>query len=161
MDEPKTVLFPVWKELVKAACEWEYGSAHSHEEISQILGIKYGTKEYYDSVSAAKDELAELGHRIMNVRDEGYYKLAVSEYPEAAYNDTKKSVRTLKTGLNNVMNAPTKAMDDRNKRRTENITVFMGKTYVSLVSSASEIKELAGIKRPQRMLTKAAGKKED
>lgn len=156
----EVILSPEWKELVKVALEWEYGSKHTHKEISAIIGIEYGTREYYHSVNSAADELKSLGKRIRCVYNEGYYVLKPSEYPEAAYLDTKKSANVLKEGLNSVYCAPVSHMDDTTKKRTENIGSFMAKTYVSLVDAASEVKHLAGIKRNQKMLQKAANGKD-
>ena len=159
MEEQGTVLYPVWKELVKVVVEsWEFGSKHTHTECADILGEHYGSIKYYTYMNKAQDELSDLGHRIRCIKGYGYYKLTPSEYPEAAYCDTRKSVKYLRKGVTNIHGAPTKHMDDNTKRKTENIAVFMGKSLKALSSTASDIRALAGITRPQKMLNKAAVK---
>lgn len=154
-----TTLFPIWKELVKTVIEqWDYGSKHEHKECEKIIGHMYGSPKYYAYMNAAKKELAELGHRIKCIKKFGYYKLLPSEYPEEAYCDTKRSVKYLREGVNNINCAPTRHMDDDTKRCTERVAIHMGKTLISLSRSASEVKALATISRPQKMLYRAATK---
>ena len=43
-------------------------------------------------------------------------------------------------------------------KRIDAITTHMGRTYVHLVSAATEVKELAGIQRKQKMISAAANK---
>ena len=155
----ETILLPLWKELFRVAQNWEYGSTHEHEEIARILGVEYGSTEYYGNVNTACDQLAQVGKRLRCVHNVGYYVLKPSEYPLAAYDDTHKSGRVLKKGLDNVYNAPTRKMDDPTKQRIESIGVHMAKTYVNLVSATNEVKELAGIQRKQKMLEKHSNEK--
>lgn len=155
MSEP-VVLFPPYKELIKVSKDWEYGSFHTHEEIAGVLGVEYGSKEYYTNMTRVVDEMAYLGKRIRCQRTEGYYVLNPSEYPEAAYDDTKRATRVLKSGLDNVHTSPVQKMDHSTQKRMENIGVHLGRTYVNLVTAATEVKELAGIQRKQKMLAKGA-----
>ena len=158
-EEPETTLFPPYKELMKVAEHWEYGSFHSHEEIAAILGIEYGTRDYYSSVNWVSDEMAFIGKRIQCVYDKGYRVLFPAEYPEAAYTDTKRAGRVLKTGIDKLHHAPTKDMDHGTQKKVENIGVNLARTYVTLVSTATEVKHIAGIERGQKMLGKAASGK--
>jgi len=155
MDE-KPILDPPYKELFKVAGEWEYGSFHSHEEIAKIMMLEYGTQDYYANTNAAARDLAAIGKRVRCVHNKGYYVLKPSEYPEAAYHDTRKSGRVLKEGLNNVYSAPLQKMSHQTKQQTEAIATHMARTYVNLVTAATEVKEIAGIERKQKMLSKAS-----
>ena len=154
-----TILFPIWKELVRVASEWEYGSFHEHLEIALILGVDYGSKEYYASMNIASRELASIGKRVECVYDKGYYVLKPEEYPRAAYEDTKRSATVLKRGINKIHDAPVQKMDHGTQKQIDAITTHMGRTYVHLVSAATEVKELAGIQRKQKMLAKSANGK--
>ena len=155
------VLLPLWKELFKVAQDWEYGSVHEHTEIARILGVEYGSRKYYENVNTAFEQLAHSGKRLRCIHSIGYYVLKPSEYPLAAYDDTRKSGQVLKRGLDNVYNAPTHKMDDPTKQRIENIGTHMARMYVSLVSATNEVKELAGIQRKQKMLEKHSNGKVD
>jgi len=155
------VLFPPWKELVKIASEWEYGSFHEHLEIALILGVDYGSKEYYSAMNSASDELVSIGRRIECVYNKGYYMLNPDEYPRAAYEDVKRSANKLKQGINNSHDAPIQKMEHATQKQMEAITTHLGRTYVQLVTAVTEVKELAGIPRKQKMLAKNANRKED
>jgi hypothetical protein len=156
-----TILFPVWKELLKVASEWEYGSFHEHLDIAIILGVDYGTTKYYEYMKVVSEKLAAQGKRIECVYNKGYYVLKPDEYPRAAYDDTKRSANTLKRGLSNIHDAPIQKMEHGTQKKIDAITTHMGRTYVYLVSAATEVKELAGIQRKQKMLAKSANGKVD
>jgi hypothetical protein len=156
-NEP--ILYPLWKELLKAASEWEYGSFHEHREIATIIGIEYGSKDYYSTMTRVGEELATIGKRVKCVYNKGYYVLKPSEYPRAAYEDTKHSANVLKRGINKIHDAPVQKMDHGVRKQIEAITIHMGRTYVNLVSAATEVKEIAGIQRKQKMLAKTANGK--
>lgn len=158
-EEP--VLLPLWKELFRVAQDWEYGSTHTHKEIARILGIEYGGTDYYGNVNSAFEQLANIGKRLRCVHNTGYYVLKPSEYPLAAYDDTHKSGRILKRGLDNIHNAPVQKMDNSTKQRIEAIGTHMARTYVNLVTATNEVKELAGISRKQKMLAKHSNGKVD
>jgi hypothetical protein len=151
-----TTLFPPYRELVRIAQQWEYGSFHTHQEIAGILGIDYGTPDYYQNVSWVLEEMRGLGKRLRCEHTKGYRVLKPGEYPEAAYDDTKRAARVLKNGLDGVHTAPVQKMDQPTQRKMEHIGVHLARTYVSVVNAAAEVKELAGIKRPQKMLSKGA-----
>ena len=156
-----TTLFPVWKELLKIASQWEYGSFHEHLEIAVILGVDYGSDKYYEYMTTVSDKLAGQGKRIECVYNKGYYVLKPDEYPRAAYEDTKRSASVLKRGLSTIHDAPVQKMEHGTQRQIDAITTHMGRTYVHLVSAATEVKELAGIQRKQKMLAKNANGKVD
>lgn len=162
MEHKETVLFPPWKELVKTAMQdWVPGSNHSHDEVAAILGVDYPSSKYYQFTDRAFKTTTRNGKRIINVHDVGYYVLLPSEYPEAAYEDVHRAGKAARVAHEHVVTAPTKNMDDTTKKRMENIGVWTGRAYSSMVSVAHEIKELAGIERGQKMLEKGAKGKVD
>ena len=110
-------------------------------------------------MNSASDALAGVGKRIECVYNKGYYVLKPDEYPRAAYEDTKRSADTLKRGINKIYDAPLQKMEHGTQQKIEAITTHMGRTYVHLVSAATEVKELAGIQRKQKMLAKGANGK--
>lgn len=156
-----TTLLPPWKELFKISSGWEYGSFHEHLEIAIILGVDYGTPKYYEYMTTVADKLSRVGKRIECIHTKGYRVLLPDEYPKAACDDTDRTSRVLKRGLSKIYDAPTHKMEHDTQKRIDAITTHMGRTYVHLVSAATEVKELAGIQRKQKMLAKSANGKVD
>ena len=157
--EEKPILDPPYKELLKVSEGWDSGTFHSGEEFADIMMVEYKSSVYYANVNAAAKELAATGKRIRCVRGKGYYVLLPSEYPDAAYFDTRKAGRALKRGLDNIHSAPVQKMEHATQKKVEAIATHMARTYVTLVTAATEVKEIAGIERKQKMLQKASNGK--
>lgn len=150
-----TKLNPPWKELLKHATDWEHGSTHSHDEISNIMGVPKNTTMYYDYTNRVGEELSKMGKRIVNERNVGYRVLLPEEYPMAAYIDSRKAGRQYKRGLDHVIHAPIDKMDDQTKSCTESVGTHMSRSYLSIVSNTAKIMELSGITPKQKMLLKS------
>ena len=152
ISEPK--LNPPWKELVKVASDWKFGELHTHEEIAEILGVKYKSLFYYQNVNQAIKELIVIGKRLKNEKNIGYRTLNPLEQIQEGVYDAKKGVTRIHDGIDNLNHAPTNKMSDTMKRRHENTVVSLAKTYVTAVSGVTEAAQLAGIQRNQKMLQK-------
>ena len=158
-ESEDTTLFPPWKELLKIASDWEYGSFHEHLDIAIVLGVDYGTPKYYEYMTTVSNKLSRIGKRIECIHEKGYRVLTPEEYPKAACEDVDRTSRVLKRGINQIYDAPVQKMEHGTQKKIEAITTHMGRTYVHLVSAATEVKELAGIQRKQKMLSASATKK--
>lgn len=161
MTEPQDetpVLTPPWKQLVKVASEWEYGSKHTHEEISDILGVKYGTPDYYANVNAANSVMTECGKRLKNIHDQGYRVLLPTEQtPEVVY-DVRGVMRKFRCSLQNLNSVPVKDLDETSKGIHERTGMSLGRTYSTLASGYNEAAQIVGIARPQKALKAADNK---
>jgi hypothetical protein len=149
-----TKLFPPWKELVKVASNWEYGTIHTHDEIADIMGLSYPSQEYYQQVNHAITELITYGKRMKNVQNRGYYTLKPVEQIHEAVYDAKRGTRRIKDGIHNLTNAPVDDMTDSQKRTQEGALVSLSRTYVNAVNGVTETARIAGIQRKQKMLMK-------
>lgn len=155
-SEDAPILDPPWKELVKVASEWDYGSMHTHGEISGIIRLPYGDIHYYSEVNRAAKELLVLGKRIQCVYNKGYKVLKPSEYPKTIFEDTKSVFLKMKDVHADSLSAPVKEMDDLAKQRTENLQSHTGQAVVTLATVVNTAHAIAGIERKQHMIAKAA-----
>ena len=110
-----TILFPVWKQLVKVASDWEYGSLHKHDEISDILQIDAQTNKYYQNVSSANVELTLSGKRLAIVQGEGYMVVNPGEYPKDSRKQKDKGLRHYKIAAMVTGCAPVEKMTERER----------------------------------------------
>ena len=117
-DEISTsaILFPPWKELIKIALQWAYGSMHTHMEIATILGMQPKTTEYYHRVSRANEELLMASKMLRNVIGKGYEVVNPNDYPETSQSQMDKALRHTKTAELIGTYAPTELMDDHHKK---------------------------------------------
>lgn len=152
-EEP--ILFPKWRELVKVASGWEYGSVHTHEEIAGIIQCEYGTPEYYQTVNTAIDKLThEFQKRLKNVRDEGYRVLNPAEHITEAVWDARRGVKHIYDGIRNLNVAPTRDMSDDEVKRCERTQVYLGRVASAASDGVTQAAQIAGINRNQKMLAK-------
>lgn len=155
--DPEPLLTPPWKQLVKIASGWDYGSKHTHEEIAEILGVDYGTPDYYANVNAANSVMTECGKRLKNIHDQGYRVLSPTEQiPEVVY-DVRGVMRKFRYSLQNLNSVPVKELDETTKGIHERTGMSLGRTYSVLASGYNEAAQIVGIARPQKAL-KAADK---
>jgi len=86
-----TKLYPPFRELLKVAQQWAYGSFHSHDEIAEILGIAKGTSAYYSAIRYADDGLLRFGKKLEVVIGKGYVVINPDEFIAASNKKVKKS----------------------------------------------------------------------
>lgn len=113
----KSTLFPPWKELVKVASEWDYGTFHSHAEIGGILGCEPQSSKYYAYVQKARRSLIERGKLLEAHTNQGYYVTEVNRYSEVTFEDVKKSKKYLEISVLKSQFAPTTLMDEQAKKK--------------------------------------------
>ncbi len=131
----KTRFFPVWKELVQVASEWEYATFHSHEEIAEILDVPPQTAKYYGYVNKARRWLIETGKLLETCTNRGYFVTEVQRYNEVTFEDIKKSKKYLELSILKSTFAPVERMDENTKKRHD---VFLIK-QVGLLNMTSPI----------------------
>src|SRR5271157_160315 len=117
MENDRTKLFPVWKELVKVADTWEYGTFHSHDEIAEIIGVDAQTPKYYGVVNKAKSALIERRKLLETHIDKGYFVTEVNRYNEVTFVDIKKSKMFLERSVFKSQFAPVELMDETTKKK--------------------------------------------
>lgn len=144
-DIEKTRLQPAWKELVKAAAKWGYGSFHTHDEIADILGVRPRTSKYYSHVQKARKRLIAYGKLLESIKDEGYQTVEVERYTEVTHGDIEKSRKYLKLGLIKTQYAPVELMSEEDRQKSDRFLV----TTVGLLSmTESSYTELTKIVSP-------------
>jgi hypothetical protein len=110
-----TSLFPVWKQLVKVASAWEYGTLHTHTEIADVINLDAQTNKYYQTVSSANIELTLTGKRLAIVQGEGYMVVKPGEYPEDSRKQKDKGLRHYKIAAMVTGCAPVERMTDKER----------------------------------------------
>lgn len=111
----RVILFPPWKELVKIAVNWDYGSPHTHKEIAAILSVEQQTSNYYSLVTRANKELTIHSKLLQNIQDFGYLVVNPNDYPEASQGRMDKAIRHVKVAELVSTYAPTELMDDHHR----------------------------------------------
>ena len=160
MTELDAILIPEWKELVKVASEWEYGSTHSHEEIAAIIKIPYGTPKYYQNVTTAMEELIAMWKRMTNIYKEGYYVLKPGEHTPAVAFDVRASLHKMRKGISNWHDSPVSKMNDTERKTHERVGVSACNVFSTFANGYNEIAQIAGIQRKQKVLLAASEKKQ-
>lgn len=119
MEKNEIKLFPVWKELVKVANTWEYGTFHSHEEIADIMGISYENQysKYIANIQKAKKALIEHRKLLETHVDKGYFVTEINRYNEVTFEDIRKSQRYLELSILKSTYAPIELMDDQTRKK--------------------------------------------
>lgn len=106
-----TKLYPIWRELVKVANGWEYGTLHTHEEISGIIGVPPKTNRYYNIVRRAKTDLIQYGKLFDTYVDKGYQVIEINRYNEKTFEDIRKAKKHLDLSVIMSQHAPVDKMD--------------------------------------------------
>ena len=120
MKNPEeTVLYPVWKELVKVARSWDFGTFHSHQEIADILGVESQCNKYYNHVQSARHELIRAGQIWNSYKSKGYFIVEANDHPEAAFDEVLKVRKHSGLYLMKSQYAPVERMDKQAKDKTE------------------------------------------
>jgi hypothetical protein len=140
-----TRLFPVWKELVKIADTWDYGSFHSHEEIAAIMDLEPKTSKYYQNIQKAREELIEHRKLLETYINQGYLVVEVDRYNEVTFEDLKRSKRYLELSILKSNYAPVEMMDQRTKERHD---VFLTKQIGLLNMTAPAYTEITKVIAP-------------
>lgn len=121
MDEIR--LYPEYKELIKHALSWEYGSFHDHREIGDIMGIEPQTSRYYAQVKKARDELILHGRLLDTHIEKGYSIIEIDRYNEATAEDLKRAKRYLELSILKSQHAPVERMDEAQRTRHDRFLV--------------------------------------
>jgi hypothetical protein len=141
----RSKLFPVWKELVRIADTWEYGSFHSHEEIALILDVEQKTTKYYGYVQRAREELITRRKLLETYINQGYLVVEVDRYNDVTFEDLKKSKKYLELSILKSNFAPTELMDERTRERHD---LFLVKQVALLNMTAPVYTEVTRIIAP-------------
>lgn len=145
MEKEGTKLFPIWKELVKAALEWQYGSFHTHKEIADIMGVDPQSPRYYAAISKARENLIQCGRLLETLTDRGYLVTEVNRYNEVTLEDVKKSRKYLELSVLKSQFAPVEKMDESTRKRHD---IFVVKQAGLLNMSAPLYTEITKVITP-------------
>jgi hypothetical protein len=113
----ETKIFPVWKELVKIANTWEYGTFHSHEEIAEIIDCEIKTSKYYQNIQKAREQLILYRKLLETHVDKGYFVTEINRYNEVTFEDIRKSKKYLELSVLKSTYAPIELMDDQTRKK--------------------------------------------
>lgn len=139
--ETDTKAYPLWKELLRVASTWEYGSFHSHKEIAGILGVEPQSATYNGIVQEARKAL-ELRGRALQVRtNEGYYLVLPDEHDTASYERLKRSRAHAVRAILISTNAPVEKMSESARQKHDRYIVTLPAT-ISMIDSTIQKAEL-------------------
>ena len=142
MTTQTTTLYPPWMELLKQAKLWEYGSFHTHEEISSILGIESKTTNYYHAIKSADEQLIIIGRKFENIVGKGYRLINPDEFVRSSNEKVKKGMRFTRSGIMILGHAPRDKMDMFVRKKTDEHTIHLSKTYSILASASKPLFEI-------------------
>jgi hypothetical protein len=126
-DVPEQLkLFPLSRELARIAEKWEYGSTHTHSEISDILGTPQQENLYYQYVADANEILIPKGKLIKNIRGVGYLVVNPDDYKEASFDRVKKSKEFLMRACEIAQNAPVEKMSQGEREKFDHYVIGLG-----------------------------------
>jgi hypothetical protein len=136
------VEYPEWKELVKHAITWDYGTVHSHQEISSIMLLKPFTRKYYTMVSRASKELRDYGKVIVSLPKQGYKVIAPDEYVGHAIKYVEAGSKRIKTAHSILDCAPVDKMTVPGRTRFNMVYDRMAAFYAFMQGGVKELKTL-------------------
>lgn len=127
-------LYPAWKQLLKVAKTWDYGSVHKHDEVSAIISENHKTLKYYNAVGRANIELADMGRFLINLKSVGYVVVNPDEYPEAVLSLTNAVYRKMKKVVRVVEGAPVELMTPESVGKIRNMS-DRAKTALAMIKA--------------------------
>jgi hypothetical protein len=163
MKVSEVKLNPPWKEAFKVLSMMAYGTFVSHNEICAIMGLNYDTPEYRQQIATLREELKAIGKRLQSVHSEGYRILPPKEQVTTIVTkDLRGVMRKHRKVLTNIAAIPTQKLEDTDQRRVEQLTVSASRAFLTVATEYSNAANIIGIEaRPQKMLAKAAEKKQE
>jgi hypothetical protein len=146
--------FPEWKELVGKALKWDYGSAHTHEEMGLIMKLKPGTARYRQMVARAIKELETNGKTLASIPKFGYRVLLPDEYAGHSVRIIDSGKRRIRRGHKIITYAPTALMSEEGKRK---YTVVLDRASALHAMVQGGCKELKLLVRPKLEISAPRG----
>jgi hypothetical protein len=113
LSEKNKMSLPEYKLLVDTVLSdpnWDYGTLHSHAEISQVLGVKPKTPRYYSMITYANRRLRKQGKILKSIRPQGYQVAEPRDYAKLAAKKVMEGSRKIEVGCEIAEFAPTKRM---------------------------------------------------
>lgn len=148
--EGTVIKIPEWKNLYDAVSSWEYGSIHTHHEVSDILGIPYGDPRYYDQVNRAKADLIDIGRVIKCVQNVGYKLIEPDEYVPHSSEYVKKGVQKVIDAERIIVCSPVEIMSIEERTRADRHREDLTSLRVLIVpKSYSIIRKSRSIQQPE------------
>jgi hypothetical protein len=139
----EVVRLPEYTELIPIAEGWEYGTIHTHDEISDIMKLSPKTAKYYGMVGRANKKLMQGGKMLVNVKEKGYQVVNPDDY-------TDKSLEKFKQGANKIRQAhiivdyaPVTKMSETGLKRYRNYADRLGIARAIMEGSYKEVSILA------------------
>lgn len=142
MKPQTTTLYPPWMELLKIAQLWEYGSFHTHEEISEILGIESQTSSYYHAIKTVDEEMIPKGRKFENILGKGYRLINPDEFVRSSNQKVKKSARFFRGGIMISQHAPRDKMDSFVRKKTDEHSNHLSRMYSIMASESKPLFEI-------------------
>jgi len=138
-------LHPPWKELVRQACQWEYGSLHSHNEIAGILQVKYPSRAYYSCLRRARDVLlCEHQRCLVPIPKFGYRVLRPEEHIRESLRQVRLAQNRLYRGYEVAFCTDISQLDSEARQVWERYTSHILGVRCQLAKGWDELRQLAG-----------------
>lgn len=146
---------PAWKELLEWVKLWEYGEQHSHSEIAEILGIGYGTRDYYRQVTLCNRELVPTYRKYLkNRQGEGYEVIHPRQQDRESSRLVEHGRRKINWGVEVSVHTNTALLTQQENQEHAEYLARAAVVKAVLTDGTRELKVLAGRARPDlpRML---------
>lgn len=98
------------EQFVNYVIEKDYGTIIYHQEISNLLGVQYGSHQYCSIIQRAKKKLLEAGKMIDCVRGQGYEIVMPDDYTGSSVRELIGGARKIDKGAKIMRNAPVQKM---------------------------------------------------
>ena len=145
----EVIKLPEYNELISKAINWDYGTSHSHEEISDIMKIPKNTHKYHSMISRANKKLIENARMLVNEKGKGYNVVAPDEYVEMSHKEAKRATRHFRKSYKISDYAPIEKMSEDGLSRYRNYSDRLGTLRAITEGVYKEITTL--VKQPLKL----------
>ena len=143
------IKMPEHKELLPYILNKEVGQVILHDEISEIMMLKYGTNKYRTQMSRVNTALLRHNKQIVSVRGEGYRVIGNDGMVEMALKMVEKSKSRSKAAMEILENIDSTKLTEVNKIKYNLIVMKVTQLYASLAGGLIEAKI---IQKPRKQI---------
>ena len=147
----EVVKVPEYKELYDVAVEWDYGTTHTHDDISDIMRLNQNTTKYHNMINKANKMLTDSMKMLKNIKGKGYIVVNPEEYVEEAVSEFQKGNRRIKKGYTILDNTPVDKLEGESLTKYRRVNDSAA-TLRALVEG--KIKEIKVLSTKQLVLNK-------
>lgn len=118
--------------LAEKLMEMNYGDIIKHEQIAEVINVKYPSNTYTSTIAKTRRILLKNGRCLENIVGDGYRILQPDGFVDHSLKHYKRGFNEMKKGYETLVNAPTKDMttEGRNTyRRVHESRCYIGCCY--------------------------------